>query len=88
MRDEPGSWGGLVLFAKAKGNVIENVVLRNAGGQAGVRFDGESDGKVKGLRCDMCSVPGLTWTCSSRVEHADIVAGEGTPKDYDEPSCN
>lgn len=88
MRDESGSWGGIVLFAKAKGNVVENVVLRNAGGQAGVRFDGESDGKVEGLRCDMCSSPGLTWTCSSRVEHEGIVAGEGTPKDYDEPSCN
>lgn len=88
IRDEPGSWGGIVLFANAKGNVLEHVVLRNAGGQAGVRFDGESDGKVSHLRCDACSVPGLTWTCTSKVEHEDIVAGEGTPKDYEDPSCN
>jgi len=88
LRDEPGTWGGIVLFPKAKGNVIEHVVLRNAGGQAGVRFDGESDGKVKHLRCDACSVPGLTWTCTSKVEHEAIVAGEGTPKDYEDPSCN
>jgi hypothetical protein len=88
LRDEPGSWGGIVLFAKAKGNVLEHVVLRNAGGQAGVRFDGEAEGKVKHLRCDACSVPGLTWTCTSKVAHESIVAGEGTPKDYEDPSCN
>ena len=88
VRDAPGSWGGIVLFPKAKGNVIEHVVLRNAGGQAGVRFDGESDGTVSHLRCDFCSASGLTWTCTSRVEYDQIVAGEGTPKDYDEPPCN
>jgi hypothetical protein len=88
VRDEPGSWGGIVLFPKARGNVIEHVVLRNAGGQAGVRFDGESDGKVSHLRCDMCSAPGLTWTCTSRIEHDHIVAGEGTATDYEDPSCN
>jgi hypothetical protein len=87
-RDEPGSWGGIVLFGKAKGNVLEHVVLRNAGGQAGVRFDGESSGKVEHLRCDACSAPGLTWTCKSKVEHQHVVAGEGTPKDYDDPACN
>lgn len=88
LRDEPGSWGGIVLFEKAKGNVLEHVVLRNAGGQAGVRFDGAADGKVVDLRCDACSAPGLTWTCSSKVEHQGVVAGEGTPKDYEDPSCN
>jgi hypothetical protein len=88
VRDEPGSWGGIVLFPKARGNVFEHVVLRNAGGQAGVRFDGESDGKVSHLRCDFCSASGLTWTCSSKVEHEQIIAGEGTPKDYEEPACN
>jgi len=88
LRDESGTWGGIVLFAKAKGNVFENVVLRNAGGQAGVRFDGESDGKVENLRCDKCSASGLTWTCTSRVEYQGVVAGEGTPKDYEDPPCN
>lgn len=86
-RDEAGAWGGLVFFGKAKGNVLEHVVVRNAGEQAGVRFDGESDAKIDGLRCDVCSTPALMWTCKSKVEHKAVEAGEGTPSALAEPSC-
>lgn len=86
-RDEPGAWGGLVFFGKAKGNVLDHVVVRNAGEQAGVRFDGESDAKIDDLRCDACSTPTLMWTCKSKVEHVGVAAGEGTPSALAEPSC-
>lgn len=86
-RDEPGTWGGLVFYGKAKGNVLENVVVRNAGGQAGVRFDGESDAKITGLRCDNCSTPALKWSCKGKIEHAEVAAGEGTPSALEAPKC-
>lgn len=86
-RDEPGTWGGLVFYGKAKGNVLQNVVVRNAGGQAGVRFDGESDAKITGLRCDNCTTPALKWTCKGKIEHAEVTAGEGTPAALEAPSC-
>lgn len=86
-RDEPGTWNGLTFYGKAKGNVIDNVVLRNVGGQAGLRLDGESDAKINGLRCDLCSTPTLKWSCKSTVEQAEVTAGEGTPAALEEPTC-
>ena len=86
-RDEPGSWGGLVFFTKAKGNVLEHVVLRNAGEQAGARFDGESQAKIDGLRCDACSTPTLLWSCKSSIDHAAVEAAEGTPSALAAPAC-
>jgi len=86
-RDEPGTWGGLVFYAMAKGNVLQHVVIRNAGGQAGVRFDGESDAKIDGLRCDKCSTPALKWSCKGQIEQANVEAGEGTPAALEAPIC-
>lgn len=86
-RDEPGAWNGVILYGKAKGNVLDNVVLRNVGGQAGVRLDGEADAKITNLRCDACSTPTLKWTCKGTVEHTGVEAGEGTPSALEAPSC-
>ncbi|MCA9654286.1 MAG: hypothetical protein KC501_30470, partial [Myxococcales bacterium] len=86
-RDEPGTWGGLVFYAKAKGNVLDNVVLRNVGGQAGVRVDGEAELQVDTLRCANCSTPTLKWTCKGTVEHTGVEAAEGTPAALEAPEC-
>ncbi len=86
-RDEPGTWGGVVLYGKARGNAFEHVVLRNAGGQAGLRFDGEADGTVKSVRCDSCTTPTLKWHCKSKIEHDAVEAGEGTPSALEAPKC-
>lgn len=87
-RDDSGTWDGIVFYSKAHGNKVEHVKLRNAGGKkASIEFQNDSDGTVKNLSCDKCSVPALTWTCKSNVEQSDVSGADGTPKPVEAPVC-
>lgn len=85
VRDDAGSWGSIVFQGKAGGNVLENVVIRNAGGKAGVEFLRNADGKVTNLTCEKCEVAAVTWHRDARVETSGIKAAEGTPKAESKP---
>ncbi len=54
VREEAGSWKGLSLFDKAKGNAIENLVLKNAGEPA-VSVRQGAGGSIDGLTCEACA---------------------------------
>lgn len=86
-RDEPGAWKSVIFYGKARGNKIEHVKLRNAGGTAALEFKNDSDGVVKNVSCDKCSAPALTWTCKAKVEQADVTGTDGTPKPIEAPVC-
>jgi|GEM_PF-1402288 len=88
LRDDSGTWDGIIFYSQAHGNKLEHVKLRNAGGKkASVEFQAEADGTVKNLSCDKCSVPALTWNCKSKVEQSDVTGADGTPKPLEEPVC-
>jgi hypothetical protein len=80
MRDVPGIWKGIVLFDKAKANVLSHVILRNAGGSTGaVELKRETDAKIDGLACEKCSTPTLAWVCASKLEKTGVEAKDDTP---------
>lgn len=77
-RDDAGAWKGLRFYAKAQGNELRHVVVRNAGEKAGVWFDDKASGKVESLRCEKCSTPTLAGP-EDKVEASGLEATEGTP---------
>jgi hypothetical protein len=78
LRDEPGAWKGITLHTKAKGNVIEHVVLRDTGEPAGLQVERDSDGKIDHLTCEKCEGAALKRHKDAKVEVGEVKAAEGT----------
>jgi hypothetical protein len=85
LRDDAGSWKSIVLYGKSGGNILENVVVRNAGGKAGIEVTANADAKITNLTCEKCEVAAVTWHRNAKVETSGIKAAEGTPKAEDKP---
>jgi hypothetical protein len=79
-RDEVGTWKGVELYGQANASSIENLVVKNAGGAAGVRVSGGGSVKVNGLTCSKCEAAALTWDCGSKVTQTGVKGDSGTPK--------
>lgn len=86
VNDRRGTWDAIRLHERSTGNVIEHVLLRNAGGAAAVEVKGGADLKVDGLECARCYSPALTWTCAAKVNARGLVIKDGTPAEMIAPS--
>lgn len=71
-RDAPGSWKSLIFYGKARNNRVEHVVLKNAGGDAGVEFKGKSSGSVDTLTCESCSAEVLKSSKDAQVDVKNV----------------
>jgi hypothetical protein len=71
-RDEPGTWKSVVFHRNAHGNEIRHVQIANAGGEGGVVFKRESDGKIDTLTCEKCSGPALQRDDKAQVEATNV----------------
>jgi hypothetical protein len=78
-RDEAGTWKSLVFHKHAHGNQLQHVQLANAGGEAGVVFKREADGKVDTLACDKCSGPALAKDDKAQVEATGVKSSIDAP---------
>jgi hypothetical protein len=85
VRDDAGAWGSIVLHARSGGSVLEHVLVRNAGGRAGVEVNANADAKISDLTCEKCEVAAVWWHHSAKVETSNIKAAEGTPKAESKP---
>lgn len=85
VREEPGSWTGVIFNHYTRSSTLENVEMSYAGGDAGVVARGEAVVKVANLTCVKCTGPALTYECGSKVTASDIKAGEGTPAGEKKP---
>jgi hypothetical protein len=85
LRDDVGSWKSIVLQSKSGGNILENVILRNAGSKAGIEINANADAKITNLTCEKCEVAAVTWHRNARVETSGIKATEGTPTAESKP---
>ena len=86
VNDRRGTWDAIRLHERSAGNVIEHVLLRNAGGAAAVEVKGGADLKVDGLECARCYSPALTWTCDAKVNAQGLAIKDGTPAEMIAPS--
>lgn len=86
INDRRGTWDAIRLHPKSAGNVIEHLLLRNAGGVGAVEVLGSADLKVDGLACARCYSPALTWACDAKVNAQGLAATEGTPAEQSPPS--
>ena len=80
VRDGAGAWKGIELYAQAVASVVEHLVVKGAGGGAGVRASSGAVLKVDGLTCGACEAAALTWDCASKVTQTGVKAEGGTPK--------
>jgi hypothetical protein len=87
LRDEPEGWRGIHLYGNARGNVVEHVVIHNAGDKAAVIADAKVDLKVDDLTCVKCKEAALTYACEAQVTASGIKNEGGTPKGEIKPSC-
>ncbi len=71
-RDAAGAWKSIVLHNKAKANVLNNVVLRNAGGKGGVEVRESAEVKIDGLSCEECSAETLNKHDKAVVEATNV----------------
>ncbi len=79
VNDRRGTWDAIRLHPKSTGNVISNLRLRNAGGEAAVSVLGPADLKIDHLECARCYSPALTWTCPARVDASEVTFSDGSP---------
>jgi len=86
VNDRRGTWDAIRLHPRASGNVIEHLLLRNAGGVGAVEVLGGADLKVDGLECARCYSPALTWACEAKVNARGLAIKEGTPDEMRPPS--
>jgi len=86
VNDRRGTWDAIRLYARSAGNVIEHVLLRNAGGVAAVEVQGGADLKVDTLECARCYSPALTWACEAKVNAKEVSIKDGTPSGVSPPS--
>lgn len=77
--DRRGTWDAIRLYERSRGNVIEHLRLRNAGGEGAINVAIGVDATVRDVTCERCFAPTLAWACGARVTHAQIVAGAETP---------
>jgi hypothetical protein len=71
-RDDTGTWKSVVFHKKAHGNELTHVQVVNAGGDAGVMFKAEADGKIDTLSCDKCKGVALDRHEKAQVEVANV----------------
>jgi len=86
VNDRRGTWDAIRLHPASTGNVIEHLLLRNAGGVGAVEVLGGSTLKVDGLECARCYSPALTWSCDAKVNAQGVTIKEGTPAEQSPPS--
>ena len=79
VHDRRGTWDAIRMHPRSTANVLEHVMLRNAGGEAAVSVLGAADLKVNGLACARCYSPALTWSCASKVAATEVSFADGTP---------
>ena len=86
VHDRRGTWDAIRMHPKSSGNVIEHLIVRNAGAEAAVSVLGAADLKVDHLECERCYSPGLTWTCASRVTAGEVRFSDGSPAGASPPT--
>lgn len=79
LSDRRGTWDAIRLYEKARGNVIEHLALRNAGGEGAINVAIGVDAVVRDVKCDRCFSPTLTWACGAQVTTERVTAGAETP---------
>src|SRR5207253_1534769 len=85
LRDEAGSWEAIYLRSNSRDSILENVVLRDAGGDAGVEVGGGANAKITNLKCEKCAAAALSYECDSKVTASGVSAAEGTPTGEKKP---
>lgn len=77
--DRRGTWDAIRFYERARGNLLEHVRLRNAGGEGAINVAIGVEVVVRDVSCTRCFSPTLTWACGARVTAEDVKAGAETP---------
>jgi hypothetical protein len=72
MRDDDGTWKSLTFHAKAHGNVVNHLQIRNAGDGGGAVFKKGSDGKVDTVTCEKCGGSAVKNDAGGKVELSGV----------------
>ncbi len=71
----------IALHGQSRDSVIQNVILRDAGGEGSLFVEGGANAKVSDLTCQKCSTAALAYPCDAKVTASNIKGEEGTPKE-------
>lgn len=77
--DRRGTWDAIRLYERSRGNVIEHLELRNAGGEGAINVAIGVDAVVRDVVCERCFSPTLAWACGAKVTAERVTAGAETP---------
>lgn len=77
--DRRGTWDAIRLYDRSRGNVIEHLTLRNAGGEGAINVAIGVDAAVRDVVCERCFAPTLAWACGAKVTAERVTAGAETP---------
>lgn len=74
-----GVWGGIKLYGRSVGNILQHVVLSQTGDEPGVWVDGGGEARLDNVTCSKCKAAVVGWACGAKVSQSAVLATDGTP---------
>lgn len=74
-----GSWLGIMLAGKSRGNSLENTLLVGVSSDVAISVAAGADAKLSAVTCSKCKQAVVGWECGATVTSSQVLAADGTP---------